>query len=495
MAIKKTVRALNLPGVHPGIAQKIREGEEAELKGEEPRNLEGPQKIIRPALDATTGDRIDQARTVGLVEPAIKVGADGRLDLADVQPFMPGVDLDDVWDTLSENRKIQAGAIERFRLEMDVSLLRAAGPWEKPHELGGRLDARNLNRSQENIYAEIEAYAYLLAEDSRHLLMKFVDETRSLIAKGLQQNAISGIDTANIAEILRDWLHKLLYQELVSRQRRMGDRGIRRICANVELADQIYEKLKPFPNFSIRDQLLQRLIHVHQDLGYTAYAARVSYRGTRMHRAYGARIFTDELNRYRSLFTHDELKLARRVVATHSAAEMPFATERVTAIVRAVDHLAPFAPHRVYMHLAKIPDCALYLDDMLDAVSSKNYDALGAHQELLGMHLEGHDIEPALRDDLLASFRPFHKLADPIDLADLAGDIAGIQLDPSPPQGGVVVQLQPNEFARKYQVLFDCQQDQLTRVGRDVGITQKDLVLKNPLRLEAEGSGFLTIGR
>src|SRR5690606_4549527 len=106
----------------------------------------------------------------------------------------------------------------------------------------------------------------------------------------------------NTYEILRDWLHKLIYQELCSRRRAMGDRGIRRICANIELADLIHARLKAKPGYSLRQALLTRVVQVHQDIGHTAYAARVSFRASKLHRAYGARIFTDEINRYRAIF-------------------------------------------------------------------------------------------------------------------------------------------------------------------------------------------------
>ncbi|MEE8410285.1 MAG: hypothetical protein V3T05_11810, partial [Myxococcota bacterium] len=362
MTIKKSVHPRQLPGIHPGLEQRLRDAEAAELRGETPRSLDEAHKITRPSLEATLPERKIQARTIGLIDPAHRTGQDGLAELADAAAFLPGTDLDAVWDTLNEADKIRAGATERFRLEMEAGLRQAAMPWEAPYRLGGRLDARALKRSMGNIMAEIEAYDYLLAPDSRRLLDTFVDETRKTIETCLRQKAIQGLESVAMHDILRDLVHKLIYQELASRRRAMGDRGIRRICGNIELAERVYAQLEHLPGFQPRQRLMMRIIHVHQDLGHTSYAARVSYRGGKLHRAYGARIFTDELNRYRTLLNQKELETSRSAVATHSSEEFPFTQSRVLALVRAIDHLAPFAPHRVYKHLEGIDGADDYLD-------------------------------------------------------------------------------------------------------------------------------------
>ena len=343
-------------------------------------------------MDASSApERRAQVRTIGLVDPAYRAAEDGLARIAEQEPFRPGVDLDDIWDTLGEADKIRAGAVERFRLEMEASLRLAAKPWQAPHLLGGRLDARALKRGLDNLAAEIAALEYMLAADSRALLARFVSETHKLLEQCLRQRAVQGIESAAMYDILRDLVHKLIYQELTSRRRGMGDRGIRRISGNIELADKVYEQLKRLPGYSPRQRLLMRIIHVHQDLGYTAYAARSSYRGGRLHRAYGARIFTDEINRLRVLLTHQELQLVRSAVATHSSEELPFAAMRVPALVRAIDHLAPFAPFRVYKHLEAIEGASDYLDDLLERARAGDMQRYCAAKDALARFLAERD--------------------------------------------------------------------------------------------------------
>ncbi|MBI3178062.1 MAG: hypothetical protein HYZ27_00275 [Deltaproteobacteria bacterium] len=491
MAIKKSAHPRGLPGVHPGLRERIRNAEEAELRGEMPRPIDGAQRVIRPSLDTTEPERRLQARTLGLVDPAYRATQDGLAAIAAQAAFMPGTELDRVWDSLSEVDKIRAGASERFRLEMEASLRLAHKPWRPPHQLGGRLDARNLKRSSDNILAELASVDYLLAADSRALLCAFVEDTHKLIDTCLKQRAVQGIDAVPMHELMRDLVHKLVYQEIVSRRRAMGDRGVRRICGNIALAERVYAQLRGLPDFSPRERLLMRIIHVHQDLGHVAFAARVSFRGSKLHRAYGARIFADEANRYRVLLTHDEIELVQNAVTTHAGEELPYAQARVLALVRAVDHLAPFAPHRVYSHLQRIDGASDYLDDLLARARAGRADDYLAAKGAFVSFLDAVDMEQALRDDLCAAFRPVERQADIVELGDLAGEVQELQWG----HDELRVTLASDGFAQRYQALFDQQQEQLLRFAMATGVTAGDLRAKRTLTFRKAGSGGLRIER
>ena len=493
MSIKKSVHPTSLPGIHPGLEQRIREAEEAEMRGETPRQLDEAQKILRPAIDSTEPSRRSQVRTIGLVEPAYRATADGLAELAE-QQIMPGVNLDAVWDTLSEAEKIRAGAVERFRLEMEASLRLAAMPWNAPHLILGRLDSRTLQRCIRNLRAEIEAYSYLLAPDSKALLQRFVDETKTVIETCMRVRAIVGVEANTMYEIVQDLVHKLIYQELTSRRRAMGDRGIRRICGNIDIAEAIYGQLRGMPGFSPRDRLLMRIIHVHQDLGHTAYAARVSYRGGKLHRAYGARVFTDELNRYRTILNQKDLQTARNAVATHSLEELPLTQSHVLALVRAVDHLAPFAPHRVYKHFEGIAGIQDYLDDLLERARAGEVERYVAAKEALADVLAQSNLSAPLRDDLWASFRAVERGAEPIELGDWAGEVCEMGIDLTPP-GRLVAKLSPDPFAKRYQTLFDQQQDQVVRLARTTGISPTEMQVAPTLNLQQPGFAALVLKR
>jgi hypothetical protein len=491
MVVKKSVHP-RPPPVHPALEQKIREAEAAEARGETPRSTQEAQRILRPSLDAKDIERAEQARAVGLVEPAYREGVDGRAAIAEQPAFLPGVDLDRVWDGLSEAEKLRAGATERFRLEIEATLAQAMMAHQPPHRIGGRLDARNLRRFEENLRHELDAIDYLLAPDVRRLLDRFVHDTRTLIDDCLRQRAVQGIEATSMYEILRDLVRKVLYQEIINKRRQLGERGARRVLGGIELADELLVAMQRLPGASIRDRLVVRIIQVHQDLGHTAYAARVSFRGAKLHRAYGARIFNDELNRYRALLHHDELELARTAVASHSAEELPLAHERLLAVVRAVDHLTPFMRPRVYMHLAELPGATAYLDDMLGRARKRDVAAYAAARLAFRAFLGGADLPPPLRDDLFAALRPIEREAELVEVGALAGVVTSLEVD-ARGAGVVRANLRRDAFAEKYQALFDLQQEQLVRLARNTGVPAALLAAGQTVRFEKPGFAALEL--
>ena len=468
MVIKKSATPRALPPIHPGLGQKLREAEEAEREGKTPRRMVADaQKILRPTLDAREAIRRAQIRTIGLIEPVYRAEADGLGEIADSPAFRPGTDLDAVWDTLSEPEKIRAGATERFRLELEATLRRAAKPWRPPHVVARTLTGRVLRHLSEKLRSYASAFDDLLAPDTYALLIGFIDESEVLIRLSMQQRVLQGIEGPTLFELMNDLVQKLIYQELISRRRAMGDRGLRRICANIHLADALYAPLIKKRQASLRQRLLTRIIQVHQDLGHTAYAARLSFRGGKLHRAYGARIFTDEMNRYRPLLTHEELNLARAAVATHADPALPFSETLGRAVVRRVEHLDPFAPYRLQNHLKGLPAATDFLDDLLDRLQRSALEQFAAAKNALGLYLAGESgLPPVLQEDILASFRPVERQAEPYDLGAAAGSVDKLQLEVV--NGGVLrVDVVRDPFDARYQVLFDTQQDQLYRVDRE----------------------------
>ncbi|MEO1172491.1 MAG: hypothetical protein AAFX94_10650 [Myxococcota bacterium] len=470
VVIKKSATPRGLPAIHPGLQQKIREAEDAERSGRTPRRmLADLQKILRPTLDAREAIRKAQARTIGLIEPVYRAEADGLLEIADMPAFRPGADLDALWDNLSEQEKIRAGATERFRLELEATLKRAAKPWNPPHVIARTLNGRALRHLAENARSYASAFDDLIAPDAYALLLRFIDETEELVRIAIRADKLSGVAGNEMAELLQDLTQKLVYQELISRRRAMGDRGIRRICANIELAERIYTPLVAARKATLRDRLLMRVIHVHQDLGHTAYAARMSYRGGKLHRAYGARIFTDEMNRYRPLLTGPELTLARAAVATHADPTLPFSETLVLGLVRAVDHLAPFAPHRAFLQIREVPAIDEFLDDLVDRVNRGDRDQFVAAKNAFGQYLAYESkLSPVLLEDVLAGFRPFERMADPLDLGRGAGTVDTLELNSSG-AGTLTVTVAHDPFIERYQVLFDSQQEQFMRLIRQSG--------------------------
>ncbi len=480
MSIKKSVHPKNMPGIHPGLQQKIKEAEEAEIRGESPKQYGGVQKVTRPALPAENIHRVAQARTIGLVESAYQATQDVLLDLAKQAPFRPGENLDDIWDSLSEEQKVQAGATERFRLEFEATIASALKNWQPPHQIGGRLDARALGRSQHNIENLIDACQFLLAPDSSELLERFNRENHALVDTCLKQRTLQGVPALEMHIILEDWVKKLIYLELVSRQRRQGDRGIRYTYGLIEHGEKCLKAFKAYPDFSPKELFCLRLIQVHQNLGFTAYAARSSYRGGKLYRAYGARIFTDEINRYRQVLTHNEVELIRSAIITQRTPDFPFQEERVLASTRLAYFLSPFNPHAVHLRIRDISDALDYLQDMRERIEKNDFSGLQAAQDSFARFLrEDANLSLPLSEDIMAAFFPYGLSKEPLQKTLLKGTTKDLRFADG--NTSLTLEIVTNEYQDQYDALFAIGHERIEEVLESSASTKEseaDLSIK-----------------
>ena len=442
-----------MPGIHPGLQQKIKDAEEAEIRGESPKQYGGAQKITRPALSPNNLQRTKQARTIGLIESAYQSTQNFLLDLAKQTPFRPGENLDDIWDTLSEEQKVQAGATERFRLEFESTIANALPAWQPPHQIGGRLDARALERGQRNIENLIDAFDFLLAPDSYELLIRFNRENHALVDICLKQRTLQGIGALDMHTILEDWVKKLIYLEIVSRQRMQGDRGIRYVYGLIHHGEQLLKPFKAYPDFSPKERFCMRLIQVHQNIGLTAYAARASTRGSKLYRAYSARIFTDEINRYRQVLTHREAELIRTAIATQHLHEFPIKTARLLAIIRLAHILNPFNPFATHLRIQHIEDAQDYLEDMKERILRGNIEGFAEAQKSFHRFLlEDAKMSIPLSDDIIAAFHPFEQQNNSdknIQISGTSGEIVFIESENT-----FKANIESQKFNANYDFLF-----------------------------------------
>ncbi|MEO0813876.1 MAG: hypothetical protein AAFY60_13500, partial [Myxococcota bacterium] len=104
------------------------------------------------------------------------------------------------------------------------------------------------------------------------------------------------------------------------------------------------------------------------------------------------------------------------------------------------------------------------------------------------------ELSPVLLEDILASFRPFERMAEPVELGGFGGQVDAIELDPAD-GGSLRATLSPDPFSERYQMLFDHQQDQLVRMAKRSGL-KLPFDSTSPLRLGTqtdEGAGLLVV--
>lgn len=396
--------------------------------------------------------------------------------------------LDEIWYSLSDKERLAAGRTERFRVDMDSRLVRMQKRSDQGLVVKGQLSARTIERGRRNAILEMTRYQHLLAEDARMLLDRFIVETAGLIDSAYRGEQIRGAPSDDLAELQVDLVRKIIYQEVQSRLRRMGDRGIRHIMGNIDLTEQMFATLSAHVDISPKERFIARIVHVHHDLGYTCHAAQVSYQAGRMHRHYSARIFNDEWNRYRKVIAPRDLLRARDAVSLHAHLDYDWLGDPLGSCVRIADHLMPFQQHWTYPSLADIKDGPKLADDLYTALKHNERAAAGdIRQKLWDAVMKDGKFSALYKEDLLSGLRPFDKGSFTVELGQWAGVISGFRYSKELNQMDVAVT--PDDTRRALQVVFDVGQDQLFFFARKRGATEEDIRSGQPLRLRCREAG------
>jgi hypothetical protein len=420
-----------------------------------------------------------QAKALGL----LVLGDDEGLDKITAEQ-----QLDDVWYSLTDKQRLVIGRAERFRMELEQKLLRLSKTRIPPQIVKGQLSARLIQRGKENAKMELSRYGHLLAEDTYALVERFINETAQMIDTAYRQDLIRGAPAEDLAEAQVDLVRKLVYQELQSRLRRMGDRGIRHILGSIDIQEQIFDALAGVEEMSVRDRFVARVVQVHHDLGYTCHAAQVSYQAGRMHRHYSARIMNDEWNRYRRIMYSKDLQRVRDAVALHAHLDFELREDLFGSAVRIADHLMPFQPHWAYPRLAEVKDADVLAKNFMDAVKSGEREAM--QKPLRGLYdaVNAHPTFGAsLKEDLTSGLKAFDRGAFTVDLGRTGGVFAGARYDAA--SKVLEVAVKPDATRVAFQPLFDCGQDQLWFFLRRRGVEEETIRNGEPLEVKCRENG------
>lgn len=467
-------------------AEKAEKAQKAEQGGPAEEVKEAKEVALDPAAKKPAADDVEPKKfqNQGIRGPNYQpIGMDPRqakalgvLALGDdgLDKVAAEQQLDDIWFSLNDKQRIAVGRAERFRVELEQKLLRLAKNRLPPHVIKGQLNARLIERGTKNAQLEVARYEHLLAEDTRALLERFVTETAKQIEAAYRMDLIRGAPAEDLGDVQQDLVRKLVYQEMQSRLRRMGDRGIRHIMGSIDIQERIFAALAGVVDITPRDHFVGRIAQVHHDLGYTCHAAQVSYQAGRMHRHYSARIFHDEHNRYRRVMQPKDLQRARDAVVLHAHLDFEPVEDWFATAVRLADHLMPFQQHWAYTRLLEVDGGERAAKAFFAAVKTGDRDAMQEPLKALWNVVNRHpDFSMNFKEDLLSGVRAFDRGAFIIDMGELAGVFNGARYNAQ--DKALEIAFTPSPERKTLQPIFDCGQDQLWFFLRKRGCNEEQI--------------------
>jgi len=319
------------------------------------------------------------------------------------------------------------------------------------NKVSGKINSNKSETIADNMRSVLDAYSHTLPGDvtSRANKMVTIMERRMKLCKNL--------DVTLLNKLSQDAMHKMVFQEIESRRRQLGDHGIRHLTGNIIFKDQILDVIPG--KRSPEDKLMLDFVMLEHDIGYTSKASKENFGKT--HREDSAEFISGETD-YSKLFGEDKAKWMKEIIKTHDSGNMEWEKQPLESAIRLSDNLALFYPE-------KLP--ALFRSELNKNIDDSNLDKL-------------------LKRDLKMAVDEVFIKTGKFSLGLFAGTIDKISYDK---KKGVAVDIKSNEYEKRLQILFDMGQSQFKKLADAYNINDKDLKSKNEIQFKKGNKSLLNI--
>lgn len=321
-------------------------------------------------------------RTAQLADPDSDINKDARKN----------------WKNLSHEERMALMDPAAVDMAMDKELGRYRKEYDRPHDLEGKeLSKETYDDIAANAHAHIDSLSDALNPTTERMLRDYVDtHTRQAVEAGLKDGSIKA-DAGTIDNLMRKNVDKLVYQEIESRKRQLGDHGIRHVLGNVEMANQMLDD-PDLPQTSGLDRLMVAQAMVDHDMGYTAGVVTKSFEATKYHPQYSEKYA--KAQGYEKVFG-DKAKDLHHMVATHSSTDVDWEGKPVLSAVRTADNISLFSKEKLPALFNDVPGAETELYKLqLARVDGTAKDRLPKTKDNLNKLIDGSDLDPRHKTEL-----------------------------------------------------------------------------------------------
>lgn len=160
----------------------------------------------------------------------------------------------------------------------------------------------NFGRVRERYATAVKSQAALKALD------EYEETISSVIDEAVKDGSIGEMKESDLDAFLQEDMKRLIYQELETRRRSMGDHGIRHLVGNAVNTVKILQQLKQggiTEGTSGKDMLVGMICQVNHDIGYTMGVVATDAGSGTFHKTYSGMIAAQERERYENLLGTD----------------------------------------------------------------------------------------------------------------------------------------------------------------------------------------------
>jgi hypothetical protein len=346
-------------------------------------------------------------------------------------------------------------------------------------EIKGEVTPEAVHCVVQNMRNNLHQYTTYLAGETWLLSRRVIDWVDKLLQR-LRETDLKGAKAEDLDALCRDFISKLVFQEVESNRQQFTDHGIRHIINGIEIQQTILNQLAesglPITDM---DRFMGIFTVINNDVGLTTPLIRAgglrALKCAQMHAEWGAKILEEQRDKWDvgKIFTAEQYDRIVELVKTHDAVDLS-SKDPLAFATRLADNLSIFAPEKLPSVFEHVPSVRAPLLDMADAAEANDTVRFEMSREFLYQKIDViNKLDDNLKRDLKAATREIIFMTPKVDMGGLAGRIIDISslIDISSSPSALVVTVQYNEFDAFLGKVFDMGQEQLKKLLGYHGIT------------------------
>ncbi len=321
-------------------------------------------------------------------------------------------------------------------------------------------------QNAEEVKQRIEKYAEFMDGKTYSLISKVVeDQSRELLKAGVSKETVDALAA--------DSTDKLVYQEMRSWERQLGDHGIRHIEGNIRIFNEILNSFKneecagqPCP-ITDKDRLIGYIVMVNHDIGYTAEPSRTNIPGTKYHKEFSEKWFENERVLYEKVLGKDDFERAKKYILLHDTPDIDWEKDPVLAAISVADNLALFHREKLPTLFKKVPDAIPILIKMQQALNEKDTAKFAEYKGALDQNIDKTNLPEYTKYLLKKAAKEISPYTPPVTLSMLAGSVGSVSYHKG---DGLDVEIIKDPFESDINKLYDQGQSKFVKLAESYGI-------------------------
>lgn len=402
-------------------------------------------------------DFIKQYRP-GLIQQKVQVHRKGKVfeRLQWVRPNQEDVETASKWGQSKLNYHNEVMAMEKAldqisKRKRDID--RVAGPRDN-HSMSEV--KKNVNKYLGLYEDSLDAYAY---------------NRLSRIATNLIDSSwhITGNFNANdVQDLVVDSIDRILYQELRSWERQLGEHGIRHIYGNIDFTSTVFDELEAAGlRVSSRDRLLTLVTMINHDIGYSTAYVRRGIPETQKHKELSLAYFDKEIRKYQKFFSEDELERIRNYILVHDSPFIDWDKEPVLTAIALADNLSLYQRDKLPELFRRVEGGIGLLIEMQKALVNKDETHFKELRDKLFDEVTRTNLPTYTKNRLKRAAIEVSPSTPKVTVPMLIGNLEKIEYKKDE---GLSVTVKWNENLQRLHDIFDMGQEKLYEFAKDYGI-------------------------